>query len=733
MREMIEGVIVILRSGLMVAQVGFEESERQQILSALIGAMQGIADLLGAGKFRSVEMDDKRLHVISGIENPDVIVAVLSDKRDASAPFIAKRVITEVEKIIPKGMEIVDKKLEKMVTDTIEKIIQRRELPEVEQIRNLATLIYGAFSPSLIEKTNLEFDRMVKSEYEAEQRMVLKPAIKKYSLPPEIEAELFNECLDLAFKWDLYDAYERAMIVRANSKMYNDIAGLVAAKIALMLCALPDKYKRVPPDAVEEILSTKVREEFEEFREFLIKYAQYVFHGKRREFMDFLRTKYSALIDKLFELKDELLQKAALFILFDRHRELAFHKKFEDILQKLKEYEIAYEILYNARKQLEIFSILYRFKHWREVEQYYSESKLKYLDAQKKFDKILKQKSLFARIFSLGKRKAELIKAAHILLLRMETLLLSSIAAIEAYGLEIRDRDKIIYDVYNTVLKDAYEIIKANPPTAYNRYFNFYQLFLHLIYYRTFLASEKDKAMLAKEMFEISRMAFNMFLRLYLRKRIPYSVFLRIVNPIAFTLAKASLKMKNVPEELLFYVKMISELPQEIINEINRERERWNTFYINFLDVALSVCRMITVEATKKNVLEKLLKLSEDIIEWLIYRGELSREIIDDFADVIENAIEHLEKDICIKALEKLIYYTNILVGDPKENKFEAAILYERLGEVVMRYVNRFGIDSLLVKKVIKLLETARDIWSEEGYTEKVEKISKYLGKLAAT
>ena len=733
MREMVEGVIVILRSGLMVAQVGFEESERQQILSALIGAMQGIADLLGAGKFRSIEMDDKRLHVVSGIENPDVIVAVLSDKTDASAPFIAKRVITEVERMIPKGIEIVDKKLERTVIDAIEKIIQKRELPEVEQIRNLATLIYGAFPSSFIEKTNLEFDKIVRREYEAEQRMFLKPAIKKYSLPPEMEAKLFNECLDLAFKWDLYDAYERAMILRAYSKTYNDIAGLVAAKIALMLCTLPDKYKRVLPTNVKEILSAKVRDEFKDFRDFLAKHAQYMFHGVREEFADFLRTRYPSLIDQLFKLDNKLLQKAALFILFDRYRELAFHEKFEDILQKLKNYEIAYEILYNARKQLEIFSILYRFKHWREVEQYYSESKLRYLDAQKKFDKILKQKSLFARIFSLGKRKAELIKAAHILLLRMETLLLSSIAAIEAYGLEIKDRDKIIYDVYNTVLRDVYEIIKATPPTAYNRYFNFYQLFLHLIYYRAFLASEKDKVMLAKEMFEISRIAFNMFLRLYLRKRIPCSVFLRITNPIAFILAKASLRIKSIPEELLFYIKIISEMPQEVINEINRERERWSPFYINFLDVALSVCPMISVEATRKSILERLLKLSEDIIEWLIHRGELSREVIDDFADVIESAIEHLEKDICIKALEKLIYYTNILVGDPKENKFEAAILYERLGEVVVKYVNRFGIDSLLAKKVIKLLETARDIWSEEGYTEKVEKISKYLGKLTAT
>ena len=73
------------------------------------------------------------------------------------------------------------------------------------------------------------------------------------------------------------------------------------------------------------------------------------------------------------------------------------------------------------------------------------------------------------------------------------------------------------------------------------------------------------------------------------------------------------------------------------------------------MDIILPIYKRIRLAPTKKIVAERILSMAEKIIEWTIVRGELARENVDDFADVVEVCIESIDKEKGMYAIEMCI------------------------------------------------------------------------------
>ena len=70
------------------------------------------------------------------------------------------------------------------------------------------------------------------------------------------------------------------------------------------------------------------------------------------------------------------------------------------------------------------------------------------------------------------------------------------------------------------------------------------------------------------------------------------------------------------------------------------------------------------------------------------------------------------------------------LVGAPEENPFEAAVLYERVGKIIVKYLKRFGPDERLKNIALNCLKISKELWSKEGYKKKVEEINRIASEL---
>jgi len=723
---MIRGVVVLLKSGLLVAQRGFEKSE---VLTPLMSAAIGLSEEMGIGILKGLEYRDLKLYMLTSYINPDVIIVVAADREDPTIELRARELASKIDRVLPRRkFDIVTGEIQDSVLRIIDSFLKEKpELPGFENIVNLAKVVYSSMpSEKLLEFEN-KASKFEKKELAEEERKKFTPKKIAISNPDK----MLRTCLEKIFDWSLYDAYSIAYALK-DVPDYKDIGSLLATKIGLILLSLPPEYPSVSSDEIKKLLNVSAEKLDPKVIEFVKLEALAFLEGKIRELRSFIVENRENLA-KIFDAAEEPIKGVYAFLLYSASRHIVQSTLGSKLMEYFKDKSMMlYEILKNAETQVRIFDILYSSKTWLEIHEIVSETKINYLEIQRKYDKILK-KTFIQKLFTSWKK--DLIETSAHALSRIRPYMLAILAAAESYGLSIKDREKLLKDTYNLVKEDALNIIKADPPLDLRVYFDFYQLILHLMMYLSTVVYGEEAKKIWQETINISQEGFKFFHKLYLRNRISKIDFMIRVSPIVFVMSKAAINIGEIPEEIIEYIRTISKLEEEEVEQLdNRVEASRFADIINSLLPILIVSKLIQLESIREKIVKEILRILRTLGSWSIHKGTYSREFVDNFADAINEVLEvSKDKHECRIFLRDLLDYINVLVKNPEENRFEAALMYEKAGKLIAKYTYRFGAHPELVPLALNYLETSAKIWSEGGYRERADDIEYALRSLKAS
>ncbi len=720
---MIQGVLAMLKSGLLIAQRGFEQN--QSFVSPLMAAALNLSEALAEEGLRKLDLGGKKIYVVSSPINPDLVVAVASDAEDPSIELRARELLSKIAEIIPQGIEIVTDDMQRKVQRLLEDFIRRKhiEMPYFDAVIDIAKIIYGNLPPDVISRVEEHIDNFITNEEKDEEKRIHKPRIISISSP----RDALSEILKNLYSWDLLPAFDVAYSLAKTNSEEKILGALLAIKIGLLTRRMPPNHLTVAQDIIRELME-EVKDRSDLLTKFVILEALGTLEERRGEWTHFLQSQMDALINLLNSTESELLREIYAFLLFSTSRYVLYSPLGERLLKILGEKSrYLKEYLSSLYELYDLFQILYTTKNWSEIEKELARIKTSYLEVRKRFQEILSKKFVILRMLN----RERILELSFYTLSRILPYLLVNMAAVESYGLSIRDRHLILQESYQMAVDDAYDILRIMPPLESRAYFNFYQLILHVLYYLTLFATRKEAEELWKHILKIAREGLLFFARLWARKRISNYGFLSLISPIIFTLAKAAWHLNEESIELLSYVRHIAFVSPEVKEEVNRNRERHRPLYLNTLMAFLPVIQYIQIPGTRERILREILEISDQIGERDIVRKEVTREFIDDLADTVIACIEYSsDKNLCKYGLQMLKKYATVLIRDMKESTFEAAIAFERLGESCVKFLNKFGDDEVVKKLALIALENARKIWLHEGYSEKVKEIDELIREI---
>ena len=117
---MIHGILVATKSGLPVASIGLEGDP--VLLSGLLVAVGTVINQGLKSEISKVEFQDKDLIIAGGGEKSAVLVAILADRDDLSAEFLAKSLLYRItHSISEEELEFVTGELQAKVEEIIKK------------------------------------------------------------------------------------------------------------------------------------------------------------------------------------------------------------------------------------------------------------------------------------------------------------------------------------------------------------------------------------------------------------------------------------------------------------------------------------------------------------------------------------------------------------------------------------------------------------------------------------
>ena len=722
-KNMIRGVIVLLRSGLLVAQRGFERTE---ILTPLMSAAISLSEEIKMGVLKALEYKDYRLYIMTSYTNPEVIIVVAADKDDLAIETRARELVSKIDRVIPsRPFDVVTGELQDSVLRVIDNFLKETpELPSFDTIVNLAKAIYS----SLPSDTILNVEREVK-EFEATEKA---DELKKKFVPKKMKVDdpdkVLNLCLQKIYEWNLYDAYNAAYSLR-DVESYYDVGSLLAAKIGLIILGFSPDYPSLPTTEVKMLVDVEPRKLHPIVLELVKMEVNAVLEGELGRFRAFLNNSLDKLVE-IFDAAEGILKDVYAFLLFSTSRLVLKSDLGPRLINFFKEKSpLLFEILNNAHVQIQLFDILYAPKTWLDIQKFVMDTKLHYMEIKEKYKEIL-GKSFIQKLFSSWKK--ELVEVSTYALSAIRPYMLAILASVESYGLSISDREKILLDAYNLVKDDILKIINASPPLDIRTYFDFYQLILHLLMYLGFVSFEDRARTVWNEALEIAREGFKFFYRLYARGRITLIDFVTRVSPIVFIMSKAALNTGNNPKELLYYIRVLANFDDTLIKEMNNRPEHGRfADIINAIIPLMLISKFVPIETLREQIATALLGLLRKLGTWSIHKNIYSREFVDDFADILSETIElSSDRQKCGIFLRDLIDYTNVLVKDPEENRFEAAVMYERAGKLLIKYLDKFGRDDYYLSQAYKYINRSVAIWAAEGYTVKVNELENYRKSL---
>ena len=725
---MIKGVVVLLRSGLLVAQRGFERTE---LLTPLISAVIGLAEELGIGVFRSIEFPDFNLYVTTSKENPEVLIVIAIDKGEPAPEMRIRDLVRRLDRELPRGrFDVVTDDIQEKVLSIIDDFLKEKaELPDFSLVVNLARVIYGGIpSQKIIELEKLD-DEFVKTERSDEEKKKFKSSRVKIDNPEKT----LQECIDKIMKWQLYEAYNLAFSLR-EMEDYKDIASLIAAKIGTIIRELPAEYPTIDVGEIRNLINVEPRILDPLIIEYVKKLILSSIENRFAEFRRFLEENADKLME-VFQRTEGLLKDAYAFLIFAPNRYLVRSSIGRELLKYLKEKsEFLYEQLRTVEIQSKIYDVLYKPKVWLDLHEVLSEAKLEFMKLKSKYEQGIKPsifQALLQRISTIWKKR-ELLEAAMHLLSKIRPYMLATLAVAESYGLSIEERDTLLTDTYQVVKSEILQIVEATPPLDIRAYFDFYQLISHLMMYLSLMKHGEQAQVLWNETLELSKRGFNFFYRLFVRGRISEAGFIIRCSPVAFTMAKAALRIYETPLEIMQYAKVLASMSEGAINNMN-ERPDPGRFadIINNLMILVAMNRILELKTLRQRVLIEIYRILKTITTWSIHHGEYTRELVDNIADVVNDAVEIVDDEsICRRMVRDLLDYTELLVRDPQESKYEAAIAYERAGRIAFKFLNRFGKDPEILERTLQYLSISKRTWEGEGYHERADDLEQIIVSL---
>jgi len=720
---LIKGVIVLLKSGLLIAQRGFE---RSNLLTPLMSAAIGLSEEMKIGVLRGLEYENFRLYIMNSYVNPDVIVVVATDKEDLSDEMKARELVNKIDRVLPRyRFDAVTGELQDSVLRVIDLYLKEKpELPDFKDIVDLAKAIYSSIPSNII----LQNEKMRKRFEEIEKSQELKTKFVPRALRVDDPMRTLEQCIEKVHSWDLYEAYTYAYAIK-SFESFSDAGSLLAAKLGLIIMNLPPNYPSIVYGELYRLLEVEPRMLSPVVIDFVRAEIKAAIEGKIREFREFIAENIDKLVSE-FDKADGILKDVYGILLFSTSRRILHSPLGEKLMNHFQNKSpILYERLRTTYMQLKLFDILYSSKQWYEIQKILSESKVHYIEIKNKYKEI-SGKSVLSRFISTSKREIKKINIYALSAIR--PYMLAVLVASESYGLSIKDRESLLRDTYNLVRDEVFQIIKVTPPLEMRVYTDFYQLLLHLLLYIAIIHADSSESTFWKEALEISREGFKFFHKLYARERLTAMGFIARTSPIAFILGKSSLKINEYPDELLFYTALLCNLDEETIIELNsRSPQGRFADTINSTVVLLSTSRMVNIKTIREKIITEIIRILRVLGTWAAHNNTYSREFVDNFADALNYVIEDSEDSYkCRVFLHDLIDYTNMLVKNPDENKFEAALTYYRVGKLLYKYLNKFGYSDDIIRWAIRFLEISSQIWESEGFNEKAKEINDYLNAI---
>ena len=721
---MIRGVLAILKSGLLIAQKGFEKAEN--ILPPLMSAVLNLSEALGAGNVESLELKDLKVYIVASNVNPDVVVAIVAQKPgDSLIEILARDLITKIDRIISKDMDVVTSEVVNEVEKVLEEFMKgEAKLPSFKQIVELAKIIYGNIPTEKVILIERLFKEFVEKEKRDEMSKVHKPSTSRVLDP----VKTLKKALDEAYSWNLLKAFDVAYSLSKTRGEYSHIGKLLAIKIGLITRRLPPGHNVIQESLIKELLK-ELQYSDDLVAEFIKKEANLVFENRIAEWISFVKEKREEIAKLIAGAEDEAIRDSLAFIFYSPSRYVVQGPIGDELIKVFeRRSKLLYEYIRSLKEVAEIFTILYSPKGWVEVQKRLAEIKTRYIEMKKRLEDQLR-KFILVRIL----QREKLLEISFSLLSRIQPYLISVLAAIESYGLPINDRHTMLQEAYDTVMSDVYYLVDAKPPLDITMYFNFYQFLLHMLYYLTYFSSGDERIRIWKDAHNISKKGLDFFSSLLARGRIGVYNYLSYSSPIAFVLAKSSINLGDVPDELISYLRRLAFLPDHIVEELDKIRENTYAFMINSIVIMASLIGLISLKSSREYVITELLNLLDQVADWTIKHGAFSREMVDNFGDLVKILIKNSDRaDKCKEKIKRLMELIRILIKSPEESEFEMAIVAPKLGSIIEEYVDKFGHDEELINEAKKLLEQVIRIWDKRGYQGKAREAKLILQAIKA-
>jgi len=718
----IKSVLVIFRSGLLVAKWGAKEEEiSPEVLSSLISIVIDASEKIKSGGAKSVTFGDSKLIILKGIYNPDLFLIAHVDREDIATRILLRQILLKIEFLVPSETDVVTDEMQKMVLDILNQtLLKKPELPSITDIINISKIVYGNLPSQLILSIEEEYNQFMEQEKEDEKKKVYTPKKMKFRDINDALRSLEKSILN----YSLYDVYDIANSL-LDFEEYKNIARLIGFKAGLLIRMNPPESSVPSLNSLRDLID-KVEPEtslIENIKTYLQYELQSVIDGEMRGLIDFIRNKDFNISRDLMEENNPRIRKFLAFSLFTQYYEIIQTAVWNTIYRTFALTDSMFEkLLICLRSLSDLRLITYTPKEWEEIESLFSDYKLSYLKSKRKLREYISKKGILEKVIqpvlqSITGKNEKAIELTFDLMCSIRPYLLALITAIETYGLSLRDIKVMMEEAYNTTLEDIETILSTMPMVDHRAYLDFFQLILHLMLYYQLIVKEDKREEILDKAKEIAEKGIRLFTSLYFRDRISEYTYIRSLSPLVYVLSRFSLHKKELSKELIWFVGRIAEISEKG-RAIIMSKDVYELFSLlsNIITILYTVAHFIKLPRVKKDIINGVGKLLDQLVEWMIYNGRLTREAIVNYKSFIEVAIHGgIERDKALSFIKNLDNLASVLIQDPYLNKFETFLIYRDIIEISNLFTTKYGNDEFIDDLIADKKEILIRVLEEEG------------------
>ncbi|MHA1616599.1 MAG: hypothetical protein ACTSX9_04770 [Candidatus Njordarchaeales archaeon] len=725
---MIHGVSVILKTGIAIVNKGFEEGK--DLLPKFLSVLTRMAENLGLSRVKKSSFMNYEIYVVTSEKNPNIALGILCDKSDNAAFQRAKILAYKLDQIIPAQIDAITDDLRSKIEEIVDGFFKEQvDLPDFKIVTDLAKVIYGGIPGKKLKVFEKRFEEFYKKEKERGEKMIYVPETVQIN----DERKALKEALSLVSQWNLYKATDFLSSLYEASTDFKELAAFLLVRLSLLSRTFPRQYPVISATDVAEIIKA---DKFPGNMSLPCKFVKMEFAGESVDkIIDFLKKSSREIISDFNKIDDDVLKQAYLILLFTINDEIVNSTLLGNFLaNELKDRS---EIMYEQIRCLKELRKLYQFSpitSWFDIQKVFSDSKLLFMRTDESMPRMIYHKSLPTKLLATilkTKKVGTADKVSTLSMLRAIPLLLSAILVIESPDVTIKDKHAIIREAYELLSERLIDIPTSRPLLDVIFYFNYYQLALHLLYYLLYLEEGEAKKEILMKGYELGLDGVRYFIRMLINKRISMRDFLVYISPIIFVLSRISIELDKIPDEIIEFARLLTLMDENYVEELSKKKDLdYFAVLINALMALIATLKMIEIPKIIKEVLAQIINVLDSISRWAIYNGVFSREIADIIYSAAKLAISTNNKELAWNLIQMLVKYGKVLCWDIQENTFDAVITLEKIGELMISLIERFGETPEIVVLIQDSLTKAKHIWVSEEYIAKVAKINDLLSKV---